>query len=137
MSKAAIYTVNASAQTVADGGVISPGAIVRRFGNDCCRAIIDLAGNGITICEPGYYYVAVNITDEPTAAGAVTVTLYQDGAAIPGATATNTAGGADIATSVSFGALIRVQSCTTSTITAVLTAGAGNITNAAITVFKL
>ncbi len=134
--KAAIYTVNASAQTVAAGGVLALGSIVRRFGNNrCCAPIINLSGNGIVLSECGYYKVDVNVTDAPTDAGAVTVQLYQDGVAVPGAVATNTAAAAN-ATSVEVPAVVRVG-CTNSTLTAVLVDGAGSVSNVAVTVVKL
>ena len=138
MSKAAIYTANANAQTVAAGGTLALGSIVRRFGNDrCCNPIVNLVNNGITLGECGYYDVTVSAIDEPTAEGEVTLTLYQDGVAIPGAVSTNTAAASDDATSVSVNAIVRVVGCATSTITAVLTAGAGSVTNIAAAVVKL
>ncbi len=137
MSKAAIYTANTAAQTVAAGGTLALGSIVRRFGNDCCGPIANLVNNGITLGECGYYDVTVNVTDAPTAEGAVTVTLYQDGNPVPGAVATNTAAAASDATSVTVNAIVRVMSCSTSTLTAVLTAGAGSVTNVGVAVVKL
>lgn len=135
--KAAIYTVNASAQTVAAGGVLALGSIVRRFGNNrCCAPIINLSGNSIVLSECGYYKVDVNVTDAPAAAGAVTVQLYQDGVAVPGAVATNTAAAASDATSVEVPAIVRVG-CANSTLTAVLVDGAGAVSNVAVTVVKL
>lgn len=137
MSKAAIYTANTNAQTVADGGTLALGSIVRRFGNTrCCNPAINLVNNGITLNECGYYDVTVNVTDVPTTAGAVTVTLYQDGMAVPGAVSTNTAAASD-ATGVTVNAIVRVVGCSASTLTAVLTAGAGSVTNVAAAVVKL
>lgn len=138
MSKAAIYTANTNAQTVAAGGTLALGTIVRRFGNDrCCNPIVNLVNNGITLNECGYYEVTVDVTDAPTAEGAVTVTLYQDGNPITGAVATNTAAAASDPTSVTVNAIVRVMSCAASTITAVLTAGAGSVTNVSAAVVKL
>ena len=138
MSKAWIYTANTNAQTVAAGGTLALGSIVRRAGNDrCCNPIVNLVNNGITLNDPGYYDVTVNVTDAPTADGPVTVTLFQDGSPITGAVATNTAGAPSAATSVSVNAIVRVVGCATSTITAVLTAGAGSVTNVAVTAVKL
>lgn len=140
MSKAALYTVNANAQTVAAGGSLALGTIARRFGNTrCCTPVINLAASGgsISLNECGYYLVTVDVTDAPTAAGAVTVTLYQDGAPVSGAVATNTAAAGSDATSVSVTAIVRVLNCTTSALTAVLTAGAGSVTNVAVSVVKI
>ena len=136
--KAAIYVANTTAQTLAAGATIAPGTIIRRFGNDrCCNPTINLSGAGITLNECGYYKVNVRVTDEPTEAGTVTVTLIQDGVVIPGAVASNTAAAATNPTSVTAGAIVRVIGCATSTITAVLTAGAGSVTNVSVDVEKL
>lgn len=136
--KAALYAANTAAQTLAAGATIALGSIIRRFGNDrCCSPIINLAGNGITLNEPGYYKVTARVVDAPTAAGTVTVTLLQDGVAIPGAVASDTAAAATNPTSVTAGAIVRVVGCASSTITAVLTAGAGSVTNVSVDVEKL
>ena len=136
--KAALYAANTTAQTVASGGTLALGSIVRRFGNDrCCNPVINLVNNGVTLGECGYYLVTLDVTDEPTAEGAVTVTLYQDGSPVTGAVASNTAAAASDATGVSLSAIVRVVGCATSTLTAVLTAGAGSVTDVAMAVIKL
>lgn len=136
--KAAIYVANTTAQTLAAGASIALGSIVRRFGNtNCCNPTINLSGSVITLNECGYYKVNARVTDAPTAAGTVTVTLLQDGVAIPGATASNTAAAAANPTSVTAGAIVRVVGCASSTITAVLTAGAGSVTNVSVDVEKI
>lgn len=136
--KAALYTANTAVQALAAGANIAFGSIIRRFGNDrCCNPTINLSGAGITLTEPGYYVINARFTDAPTAAGTVTVTLLQDGVAIPGAVASNTAAADTNPTSVTAGAIVRVVGCATSTITAVLTAGAGNVTNVSVDVVKL
>lgn len=138
MSKAGIYVVNANTQAVAAGGTIALGTTVRRYGNDrCCNPVVNLTGNGIALNEPGYYSVDVNVTGEPTAAGAVTVTLFQDGVAVSGAVASNTAAAGSDATAVAIPATVRVLGCNSSILTVVLTAGAGNVTNAAVRVTKV
>lgn len=136
--KSAIYTANTTAQTLAAGATIALGSIIRRFGNDrCCNPTINLSGAGITLNECGYYKINARVTDAPTADGIVTVTLLQDGVAIPGAVASNTAAAASNPTSVTAGAIVRVVGCATSTITAVLTSGAGSVTNVSVDVEKL
>lgn len=50
---------------------------------------------------------------------------------------TNTAAVGSDATSVSITALVRVIGCATSTLTVALTAGAGNVTNYAVTAVKV
>lgn len=137
--KAAIYVANTTAQTLSAGATIALGTIIRRFGNNtrCCTPTVNLVNNGITLNESGYYKVNVRVTDAPTAAGTVTVTLFQDGSAIPGAVSSNTAAAATNPTSVTAGAIVRVIGCSTSTITAVLTSGAGSVTNVSVDVEKL
>lgn len=136
--KAALYAANTTAQTLAAGATIALGSIIRRFGNDrCCNPTINLSGSGITLNEFGYYKVNARVTDAPTAAGTVTITLLQDGVPIPGAVASNTAVAASNPTSVTAGAIVRVAGCASSTITAVLTAGAGSVTNVSVDVEKL
>ena len=132
--KSAIYTANTGAQAVAVGGTISLGSIIRRFG---CG--VNLNGNGIVIDREGYYDVAASVTVAATAAGAVTVTLLRDGVAVPGATATGTAAAAGDSVNLSIDALVRQAGCCAggSTLTLVLTAGAGTVNNVALKVIKL
>ena len=83
--KSAIFTANTAAQTVPVGGTLALGSIIRRYGCD-----LNLNGNSITIngCnDAGYYDVKASITAAPTAAGTVTASLFRNGVAIPGATA--------------------------------------------------
>lgn len=131
--KSAIYTADTTAQAVAVGGTIALGTIIRRFG-----CAVNLNGNGITLSEPGYYDVDISITAAPTAAGVVTATLFQDGTAIPGATASGTAAAAGNPVSLSIDALVRVL-CNTaaSNLTLVLTGSASSVTNVAVTVEKI
>lgn len=131
--KAAIYTVNSGTQAVALNGTISLGSIIRRFG---CG--INLNGNGITIDEGGYFDVDATITVSPTAAGTVTVQMLKDGVAVPGATVSGTAAAAGDFVNIPIDALVReCCPCTGSTLTFVLTAGAGEITNIAVKVEKI
>lgn len=132
--KSAIYTANTGAQAVAVGGVIALGSIIRRFG---CG--VNLNGNGIVIDREGYYDVDASITVAPTAAGTVTVTLLRDGVAVPGATASNSTSVAGNPVNLDITALVRQAGCCAggSTLTLVLTAGAGTVTNVALKVIKL
>ena len=78
--KSAIYTVSTAVQAVVAGNSLSLGSTIRRFG---CSTT--LSGNAIALNAPGYYDVDVSVTAIPTAAGTVSVTLFQDGVAVPGA----------------------------------------------------
>ena len=125
--KAGIYTANTTAQAVGANSALPLGSIIRRFG---CG--MDVNGNGLTICEPGYYDVDVSVTVLPTDATPITATLLRDGVAVPGATATETPTAAGAAVNLSFPALVRhFCNCGAATMTVVLSA-AGTVNNMAI-----
>lgn len=129
----AIYTGNTGAQSVAAGGTISLGSIIRRFG---CAATLN--GDGITLTAPGYYDVNASVTVAPTAAGTVTVSLYQDGVAVAGATASTAVATAGDAVALPISALARVL-CNQggSTLTLVLSGEESTVENVALTVEKI
>lgn len=135
MSKPLIFVTNPGTQAVAVGSNIALGSIARRYGNRCCNPIIDLNGSGITISEEGYYRVAVDVTAAPTAAGPVTITLFQDGVAVLSKTGTAAAAGNAVALSLA-SPEIRVRCGATSTLTVQLTAGPGNVSNFGMSVVK-
>lgn len=137
MSKAAIYTVNSGAQAVAVGGTINLGSIVRRFGRECCDPSINLNGSSITLNEPGYYDIDVSVTALPTAVGPVTITVLQDGTAIPGSTNTTTAAAAGSPVNVVSMPMVRVRCGSASSISIVLTNGAGTVANISVKVIKI
>ncbi|MBQ6413012.1 MAG: hypothetical protein IJI19_06005 [Ruminococcus sp.] len=133
MSKSLIQTTNQTTQAVAVGGIISPGSVMRRFGCNC-----RLSGNAIEIDGEGYYTIKAAVTVQPTAAGAVTVVLQENGVAIPAAFASGTAAAAADPVTLPIVTTVR-KGCGcqgASNITAVLTAGAGNVTNVSILVEK-
>lgn len=133
MSKSVLYAANTAAQAVADGGTIGIGNVIRRYG---CG--IDLNGNGIIADEAGYYDVAISVTAEPTVAGTITATLYNNGVAVPGATASATAAAAGDPVNLAIDSIIRVFcNGNFANLTIVLTGGAASVTNAAITVIKV
>lgn len=139
MSKAAIYTANTIDQLVAINGVLSLGSVIRRFGcNSCGKPIIDLAGNAITLDGSGYYDVDVSAVITPTAAGTVTLTLYQDGTPVPGATASATVAAAATTVTLPIDALVRVfNNVGFSSLTLVLTGAASTVDSVAVEVNKL
>lgn len=83
--RSAIYAVNTSTVAIPEGGNYQPNTIIRRFGQ-CCQ----MANNAMQLNGQGYYDVAVTATVTGTVAGGVTMTVYQDGAAVPGMNATQT-----------------------------------------------
>lgn len=141
--KAIINTFNSGTQAVAVGGTIALGSISQRFGkkscgNNCGDYILNLNGNGIAATERGFYKVNVSVTAAPTAAGTVTVTMFNNGVAVPGATASGSVTTANNPTNVSFPADIYVPcSGPAANLTLVLTGTASNVTNVAVTVEKV
>ena len=130
MSKSLIQTANPSVQTVAANSIISLGSVQRRFGCNC-----RLSGNAIELDGQGYYTVDCAVNVAPTAAGTVTVALYDNGALIPGAVASATVGAGDAIT-LPLLATLRQGCCCDSadTLTAVLVTGAGTVNNISLRV---
>lgn len=133
MSKSAIYLVNNTNPIVTVDSVIPLGSVIRRFG--CALA---LNGNTVTADEVGYYDVNASVTAEPTAAGTVAVTLYNNGVAVPGATASATAAAAGDPVNVSFESLVRVL-ChgAPGALTLVLSGAEATVTNVAVVAEKI
>ena len=135
--KSALYAAMQTPAAVAVGGVIPLGSLIRRYGCD-----ISLNGNTVNIVggkdAAGYYDVDASITVAPTAAGTVTVTLYKDGVAVPGATASATATAADDVLDLSISALVRQVCCAAgSALTLVLTGAAATVNNVALRVQRI
>ena len=125
MAKSLIQTANQSPQTVAVDGIISLGTTIRRYG---CG--LRLVGNGIEIQGDGYYEFVGSVSVAPTEAGEVTVALYENGVQIPGAIATATAAAAEDSVALPLVTTIRRPCCAgASTVTCVLLAGAGTVSN--------
>lgn len=126
MSKSLLQTVNVSPQTVAVNGIISPGTIVRRYGCNC-----NLNGNAQEIRGEGYYAIEAAVSVSPTAAGPVTVALYENGVQIPGAIALGSVSTAGNPVTLPLLATLREGCCCdgASQITCVLLAGAGTVNN--------
>lgn len=132
MSKSLIQTVNQSLQAVALNGVVFLGSVLRRFGCNC-----RLNGNAIEIEGEGYYTIDGNVTVVPTAAGTVTVALYANGVQIPGAVSSGVGTAASPIT-LPIGTTVRQGCCCdgATSITCVLTAGPGNVSNITMRVTK-
>ena len=125
--KSAIYTVSTAVQAVVAGNSLSLGSTIRRFG---CSTT--LSGNAIALNAPGYYDVDVSVTAIPTAAGTVSVTLFQDGVAVPGAVASATTTAATNSVNLSLSAMVRVlNGSNVSNLTLVISGAASSVTNVA------
>lgn len=127
----ALYAANTTSQTVNTNGVISFGNIVRRFG---CK--LGMSGGNVIISGSGYYDIDANFTVEAGTAGVLTIALYKDGVAIPGANASITAV-ADSVYNITIPVIVRQTCDCESTITAELVANTGTFGNAAIAVEKV
>ena len=126
MSKAALFAVNTTAQTLTGGGAVDLGSPVHGFGQACCQKIIDVPGNNLALREGGMYGIVFSATVTSSAAGTVTLQAYQDGAAI-GAPQSVTIATADDPASVTVPIGPRVACKASSIITLVATATAGNV----------
>ena len=133
MSRALLQTVNPSVQAIEVNGIISPGTVVRRYG---CN--IQLSGNGQEISGEGYYKLLGTVTVEPTTIGNVSVSLLENGVQIPGAISSGYAAAADAPVTLPIVCTVRKQCCGSgvSSITCVLTEGAGNVTNYSMQITK-
>ena len=129
--KSALYTAMQTPTEVAVNGVIPLGSLIRRYGCD-----ITLNGNAANIVGNGYYDVDASITVAPTAAGTVTATLYKDGIAVPGATA-SAAGAAGAPVVLAFPALVRQACASGAALTLVLTGAASTVSNVALRVQRV
>lgn len=133
MSRSAIYAVNTTVGTaIADGGVYAPTTIIRRYGPS-----VNMEGDGIVLKEAGYYKVNATATVAGSGAGNITAQLYQDGVAVPGATASATVGAAASQANLAFPAKIRVKcNCIDSVLTVRVSGQATTSVNLGITVDK-
>lgn len=124
MSKALLQTANTSAQDVAENGIINPGSVVRRYG---CN--IRLNGNAQEISGEGYYTLTGSVSIAPTAAGAVSVVMMENGVQIPGTLVTGSTTTAGNAVALPIDGTVRLGCCCNgaSQITCVLLAGAGSV----------
>lgn len=133
MCKSAIYVVNTASQSVAVNGTVALGSAIRKFG-----CAVNLNGNSVLLDEAGYYAVDVSVTAAPTTAGTVTITLYNNGVAVPGATASAAVSTAGNPVNLSFESLVRVGcNGNTGVLTVVLSGTASTVTNIAEVVTKI
>ena len=130
MSKSALYAVNTAAQAVLADGIINFGMPVRRFGCNC-----NINNGNVVLKNSGYYDIDVSLTFEGTAALTPVITVYKDGVAVPGATASVTTA-ADTTYTVNIPLIARNTDCNESIITVVSDA-AIDVTNAAIVVERI
>lgn len=132
----ALYACNQSVQPIAASTPtqVNFGSAVRCFGHNCV-----LYGGNVSTHQSGYYHVNANLTvsNAGTAVSAVSVQLFKDGIAIPGAEATVSVAASGYET-VPVPCIIRNTCCCESVITAIINSTeATSVTNAAIEVMKI
>lgn len=137
MSRSAIYVVNNSTQDVAVDGAINPGSVIRRYGPN-----MTVSGNAIQFDGLGYYDINSSITLSAIAAGDITVTMFNNGIVVPGATASQTAAAAGDIINLSISALVRETGCCyynngPGSLTFIVTGADVTVTNIATKVIKL
>lgn len=105
------FSAATAAQTVNAGSLINLGSIVRRTGKR-----INIEGTSAILCGGDYYRIHASITLAPTAAGAVTVQLLQNGNSVQGAIGTFTASAAGDLGVIAFPAVVRTNCCDASSL---------------------
>lgn len=126
MSKAALYAINSTQQTLTGGGSVDLGNPLHGFGQSCCQKIIDVSGNNLTLREGGMYGIIISATVADSAAGTVTLQAFQDGVAFGVPQAVNIAAANEVA-SVTLNLGPRVACNSSSIITLVATTTAGDV----------
>ena len=134
MSKAYAILRNTTAQTVADGGAVNPGAAVHGFGCACGGRAIQVNGNGILLRESGYYEIIVGATVTDAEAGNVTLSVLQDGNAVA---AGSTAVAAGAPAMIAFPAGVKVNCNAVITIEAAASTGSPTVSAIYTTVKKV
>lgn len=86
-----IGTKNFAPQSVLTNGLVNLGAVYRRYCKKSCGVkTFDFSGSAISLQKSGIYQVTITAIISAPTAGDVTLTLFENGVAIPGALATET-----------------------------------------------
>lgn len=128
----AICMVNASRPDISANAQIPFGGVVRRFGKN----VVAESGN-IVLRGEGYYDVDISISVSSATAGDVSAQLYQDGIALPGATATDTIAAADDFANLKIPYLVRNCGCNCNTVLSVSIDSAVTLDNMVTVVKKV
>lgn len=131
MGKSLLYAANTNSQVLAVNGVVNFGNIVRRYGCNC-----NLSGGNAIVKGSGYYNISTNFTFTAGSTGVGTITLYKDGVAIPGASASGSFA-ANTVYCVAIPTAVKDFCDCESTITAVITGIGMTFSNASIVVEKM
>ena len=133
MSKSLIQTANTLAQEVAVNGIISPGAVIRRFG---CN--LALNNTNIVARGAGYFTITGAVTVTPTEAGDVQIGVYVNGVQVPGAVAKGTVSAVGNSITLPLVTTIRKNCCgDDDEISIILIEGASTVDNVSLRVEKV
>lgn len=132
MSKSLIQTANTSTQAVSptttSPAFVSLGNVVRRYG---CN--LRLNGNSIEQTGSGYFEIEGTITVAPTAAGTVTVALFENGEVLAGSLVSGSVSTANNPVTLPLCGTTRNCGCECASSIAVgVIAGAGNVLNVSL-----
>lgn len=134
--KSLIYATTTTPSSVVASATLPLATTIRRRGCD-----INLGGNAVTLTDTGsnYYLVTGSATFTAPAAGVVSLTLQQNGAAVSGATASTIITTATTETrSLSFSAIVRTFNSRGIDVLSILNSGvAATFSNISIAVVKL
>lgn len=133
MGRSLIQVANQSEQAVSENSVLTLGTVQRRYGKD-----LRLSGNGIEVTGIGYYSVDASVSVAPTAAGPVTVALFNDGVQVAGAVAYGSTTTAGNPVNLSIVSTLRRGCCCdgADSLTLVLLEGAGTARNVSMRVVE-
>lgn len=83
---------NTTTQSVVTNGTLNLGNVYRRFcrKNQCGVPVFSNTNTTVTLQHSGIYHITANITFTAPTAGVVVFQLFENGAVIPGATASET-----------------------------------------------
>ena len=101
-----LLTNNSAATVLTAGSVVPLGSAIHGYGKS-----IRLNGNSISISTAGYYDIEVSVSAEVTGTDTVTIQLYDNGVAIPGALGSATPGAAGAEVNISFPWVFRKEGC--------------------------
>lgn len=134
MSTAFAFISNTATQTLTSGANVAPGTAQHGFGRCNCGYIIQVSGNNINLRASGYYKIDIGAAVTDSAAGNVTLSLYQDGALV--AQGIETIATASDPANIAFPAGVRVNCNSTLTLIVTTTAGNPTVSGLYITVEK-
>lgn len=136
MSKSLIQVANTSVQAVTPAtnapAIVNLGNTIRRYG---CN--LRLNGTAIEEVGEGYYEIAGTITVAPTAAGVVTVALFENGDIMTGSMVSSYESSATNPITLPLLATSRLMCCCgNSSITVGVITGEGNVENVSLRIVK-